>query len=312
MRIAVFGSGGVGGYFGGRLAELGEDVTFVARGDHLEAMNKTGLKVDSIAGDFRVRNLSATDNPKQVGIVDYILCAVKSWQLPAAAKAMKPMIGPETLVIPLQNGVEAPTQLIEVLGEGPVIGGLCAIIAFLTGPGHIKHNGANPLIRFGHLDKHADPRINALSELFNHCKGVKSSIPDDINVAMWQKFLLITPWSGVATVARAPIGILLQQAETRQMLLDAMQEICNLAAALEIDMPADSIQKTMATLESFPAHSKTSMQRDLEGGLPSELDIQNGAVVRLAQEAGVDTPVNGFILGSLRAQELRARGALKF
>lgn len=312
MRIAVFGSGGVGGYFGGRLAELGEDVTFVARGDHLEAMNKTGLKVDSIAGDFRVRNLNVTDNPKQVGIVDYILCAVKSWQLPAAAKAMKPMIGPETLVIPLQNGVEAPTQLIEVLGEGPVIGGLCAIIAFLTGPGHIKHNGANPLIRFGHLDKHADPRINALSELFNHCKGVKSSIPDDINVAMWQKFLLITPWSGVATVARAPIGVLLQQAETRQMLLDAMQEICNLAAALEIDMPADSIQKTMATLESFPAHSKTSMQRDLEGGLPSELDIQNGAVVRLAQEAGVDTPVNGFILGSLRAQELRARGALKF
>jgi len=312
MRIAVFGSGGVGGYFGGRLAELGEDVTFIARGTHLEAMLKTGLQVDSIAGDFSVMNLHATDNPKLVGIVDYVICAVKSWQVPAAAKAMRPMIGPQTLVIPLQNGVEAPAQLIEVLGEDAVIGGLCALIAFRVGPGHIRHNGANPLIRFGHLDNHADPRINALSEAFNRCKGVKSSIPDDVKVAMWQKFLLISAWSGVAAVTRAPIGILLQQAETRQMLLDLMQEICDLAMALDIDMPADGIQKTIDILESFPSNSTTSMQRDIEEGLPSELDAQNGAVVRLAEEVGVDTPVNRFILGSLRSQELRARGALKF
>jgi 2-dehydropantoate 2-reductase len=312
MRIAIFGSGGVGGYFGGRLAELGENVTFIARGAHLEAMLKTGLQVDSIAGDFSVINLNATDNPKLVGIVDYVICAVKSWQVPAAAKAMKPMIGPQTLVIPLQNGVEAPGQLIEVLGTDAVIGGLCALIAFRVGPGHIRHNGANPLIRFGHLDNHADPRINALSEVFNHCKAVKSSIPDDVSVAMWQKFLLISAWSGVAAVTRAPIGILLQQAETRQLLLDSMQEIYNLALALDIAMPVDSIQKTMNTLESFPANSTTSMQRDLEECLPSELDAQNGAVVRLSQETGVETPVNCFILGSLRSQELRARGALKF
>ena len=312
MRIAIFGSGGVGGYFGGRLAELGEDVTFIARGTHLRAMLKSGLRVDSIAGNFKLNKLNATDNPKQVGFVDYVICTVKSWQVPIAAKAMQPMIGPQTLVIPLQNGVEAPGQLIEVLGEDAVLGGLCAIISFKAGPGHIKHIGANPLIRFGHLDNHADPRINTLSELFNRCDGVKSSIPDDIIVAMWQKFLLISAWSGVAAVTRAPIGILLQQAETRQMLLDAMQEICDLAMARDIDMPADSIQKTMNALEGFPANSTTSMQRDLEQRLPSELDVQNGAVVRLAEAVGVDTPVNRFILGSLRSQELRARGALKF
>lgn len=312
MRIAIFGSGGVGGYFGGRLAEQGEDVIFIARGAHLEAMTRTGLQVDSIAGDFNLRKVSATDNPKQAGQVDYVICSVKAWQVQAAAKAMRPMIGPETLVISLQNGVEAPGQLIEVLGADAVVGGLCAIITFQTGPGHIKHNGANPLIRFGHLDNHADPRINTLSEAFNRCNGVKSSIPDDVNVALWQKFLLISPWSGVGAVTRAPIGVLLQQAETRQMLLDAMQEIYTLALARDIEMPQDSIQKTMDTLESFPPNSTTSMQRDIVDGLPSELDAQNGAVVRLADEVGVDTPVNRFILGSLRSLELRARGALKF
>ena len=312
MRIAIFGSGGVGGYFGGRLAQSGKDVTFIARGAHLEAMLKTGLQVDSIAGDFTLPKLNATDNPKQVGKVDYVICSVKSWQVPAAAKAMRPMIGPQTLVIPLQNGVEAPGQLIDVLGEDAVIGGLCGLIAFRVGPGHIKHNGANPLIRFGRLDGQADPRINELSEVFNGCHGVKSSIPDDVNVAMWQKFMLVSPWSGVGAVTRAPIGILLQQAETRQMLLDAMQEIYNLALARDIKIPADSIQKTMDLLDSFPANSTTSMQRDLTDGRPSELDVQNGAVVRLAEDVGVETPVNRFILGSLRSLELRARGALKF
>lgn len=312
MRIAIFGSGGVGGYFGGRLAEQGEDVIFIARGAHLEAMTRTGLQVDSIAGDFNLSKVSATDNPKLAGQVDYVICSVNAWQVQAAAKAMRPMIGPETLVIPLQNGVEAPGQLIEVLGADAVVGGLCAIITFQTGPGHIKHIGANPLIRFAHLDNHADPRINTLSEAFNRCNGVKSSIPDDVNVALWQKFLLISPWSGVGAVTRAPIGVLLQQAETRQMLLDAMQEIYTLALARDIEMPQDSVQKTMNTLESFPPNSTTSMQRDIVDGLPSELDAQNGAVVRLADEVEVDTPVNRFILGSLRSLELRARGALKF
>lgn len=312
MRIAIFGSGGVGGYFGARLAQSGLDVTFIARGAHLDAMLKNGLKLDSIAGDFILQKINATDNPQQVGYVDYVICGVKSWQIPAAARAMQPMIGPDTLVIPLQNGIEATSQLISEFGENVVLGGLCAIIAFQAGPGHIKHIGANPLIRFGHLDKHADSRVNILSEIFNRCQGVKSSIPEDINIALWQKFIFISAWSGVGAVSRAPIGILLQQPETRQMLIDAMQEIYTLALAREVELPENSVEKTMDTLRSFPPNSTTSMQRDIDNGLPSELDAQNGAVVRLAEEVGVDTPVNRFILNSLRSQELRARGAIKF
>ncbi|MFV2032986.1 MAG: ketopantoate reductase family protein, partial [Gammaproteobacteria bacterium] len=172
MRIAVFGSGGVGGYFGARLAQARQDVVFIARGAHLQAMRNSGLRVDSIAGDFSLKHVEATEDPRQVGEVDCVICGVKAWQLVTAAKAMKPMVGGNTLVIPLQNGVEAPSQLADILGTDSVLGGLCALIAFRAGAGRIKHIGANPLIRFGHMDNHADPRVNALSEIFDRCRGV--------------------------------------------------------------------------------------------------------------------------------------------
>ncbi len=312
MRIAVFGSGGVGAYFGGRLAQIGQDVVFIARNETLAVLRSQGLKVGSIAGDFSIDKVEVTNNPSDIGVVDYILCCVKSWQVPAAARAMKPMIGPDTLVIPLQNGVEAPQQLIGEIDAANVLGGLCAIVAFQAGPGHIKHSGGNPLIRFGHLDNHPDPRVNSLSEILNHCSGVKSSIPDDVLVAMWQKFMLITPWSGLGAVSRAPIGVLLEQAETRELLTQAAEEIYQLALALDIKLPKNSVNKTLSTLEGIPPNSTTSMQRDLVRGRPSELDAQNGAVVRLAKEAGVETPVNRYFLYSLRSLELRARGALSF
>jgi 2-dehydropantoate 2-reductase len=312
MRIAVYGCGGVGAYFGGRLAQIGQDVTFIARNESLSAMRARGLKVGSIAGDFLLDRVKVTNNPADVGHVDYVLCCVKAWQVTAAARAMQPMVGPDTLVVPLQNGVEAPSQLINVLGPANVLGGLCAIVAFQASPGHIKHTGGNPLIRFGHLDNHPDPRVNALSEIFNHCSGVKSSIPDNIVVAMWQKFMLITPWSGLGAVSRAPIGVLLEQPETRELMSEAAQEVYRLGLALGVPLPDDSVARTMETLEGITPNSTTSMQRDLVGGRPSELDAQNGAVVRLAYEAGIDTPINRFILYSLRSLELRARGALSF
>ena len=312
MRIAVYGSGGVGAYFGGRLAQLGQDVTFIARNDNLSVLRSSGLKVGSIAGDFSIDKINVTNNPADVGIVDYVLCCVKAWQVPSAARAMKPMVGPDTLVIPLQNGVESPEQLAGTLDAENVLGGLCAIVAFQANPGHIKHSGGNPLIRFGHLDNQPDPRVNALSEIFNHCSGVKSSIPEDIQVAMWQKFMLITPWSGLGAVSRAPVGILLDQPETRDLLTEAIEEVLQLGRAKGIDLPQDSVSKTLATLGDIPPNSTTSMQRDLIAGKPSELDAQSGAVVRLAYEVDLDTPVNRFILYSLRSLELRARGALKF
>ena len=312
MRIAVYGCGGVGAYFGGRLAQIGQDVIFIARNENLSVLRSQGLKVGSIAGDFIIDRVNVSNNPAEVGVVDYVLCCVKSWQVTAAARAMMPMVGPDTLVIPLQNGVEAPAQLASILDPANVLGGLCAIVAFLAGPGHVKHSGGNPLIRFGHLDNHADPRINTLSEIFNHCSGVKSSIPEDVVVAMWQKFMLISPWSGLGAVSRAPIGVLLEQPETLELLTQGIDEIYQLGRALDVNLPKDSIERTLATLRDIPPNSTTSMQRDLVRGRPSELDAQNGAVVRLAHEAGIDTPVNRFFLYSLRSLELRARGALTF
>ena len=312
MRIAVFGCGGVGAYFGGRLAQIGQDVTFIARNENLLALRSKGLKVGSIAGDFVIDRVKVTNEPADVGIVDYVLCCVKAWQVTAAARAMLPMVGPDTLIVPLQNGVEAPEQISSFVDPANVLGGLCAIVAFQAGPGHFKHSGANPLIRFGHLDDRPDPRINALSETFNHCIGVKSSIPQNVAVAMWQKFMLITPWSGLGAVSRAPIGVLLDQPETRGLLIEAADEIYRLGLARGIPMPKDSVAKAMAMLEGMPANSTTSMQRDLVHGRPSELDAQSGAVVRLAYEVGLDMPLNRFIVYGLRSLELRARGALTF
>jgi 2-dehydropantoate 2-reductase len=312
MRIAIFGSGGVGGYFGGRLAQAGYDVTFIARGEHLAAMRESGLRVDSVVGDFVLDKVQVTDDPKQVGKVDFVICAVKAWQVAAAAKNMIPMIGPDTLIIPLQNGLDASEDLSGSLGAEAVLGGLCALIAFQAGAGHIKHNGANPLIQFNRLDGQADLRVNQLSEAFNHCSGVKSSIPGDVNVAIWLKFLLISPWSGLGAVSQAPIGVLLKLVETRQLLIDSIQEIYQLGLAQGVNLPGDSIQRTLNILESLPESSKASMQKDMANGKPSELDQQNGAIVRLGKVLDIDTPINRFILDSLRPQELRARGALRF
>lgn len=312
MRIAVFGAGGVGGYFGGRLAQAGEDVVFIARGDHLQAMLKHGLRVDSVKGDFVVKPVQAMDDPAQVGIVDAVLLGVKAWQVTDAAEAMRPMVGPDTFVLPLQNGLEAPKHLAEVLGDQHVLGGLCGLSTFIVGPGHICHAGADPFIRFGELDNRSSERVERLRQAFERASGLTVEIPPDIHVAMWQKFVLINAWSGVGAVTRAPVGIFRSQPGTRQMLEQTMTEIYNVARARNIALPKDVIAKTMAFLESMPPDTTASMQRDIMNGRPSELEAQNGAVVRMGQEVGVETPVNAFIYHSLLPMEMRARGQLQF
>ena len=312
MRIAIFGSGGVGGFFGARLAQAGQQVIFIARGANLAAMRNHGLQVESIDGDFVLDTVEATDDPGEVGKVDYIICGVKAWQVRVAAQTMLPMVGENTLVISLQNGVEAPAQLAETLGQDKVLGGLCKVIVFREGAGRIKHIGAKPLIQFGHLDNHADPRVDSLAQIFDRCHQVKSSIPENIQVALWQKFMLICSWSGVGAVTRAPVGLLLKQSGTRDMMIAAMQEIITLAQAKNIDLPNNSAEINIAGLAQLAPASTTSMQRDIAGGMPSELDYQTGAVVRLAEEVAVDTPVNRFILDSLSLLEQKARGRLEF
>jgi len=311
MRIAVFGAGGVGGYFGGRLAQAGEDVVFIARGDHLKAMVTHGLRVDSVKGDFVLKPVKATDDPAKAGIMDVILVGVKAWQVTNAAEAMRPMVGPETFVLPLQNGLEAPTQLAAVLGDQHVLGGLCGLSTYIVGPGHIRHAGADPFVRFGELDNRPSDRVKRLQKVFERA-GVIAKIPQDIQVALWMKFLLITAWSGVGAVTRTPLGVWRSLPETRQMAESALQEIIRVAQARDIALPENAMPTTMKAYDSLPPDITSSMQRDIAEGRPSELDAQIGAVVRFGKEADVATPLHRLIYNSLLPMELRARGQLQF
>jgi 2-dehydropantoate 2-reductase len=312
MRIAIFGTGGVGGYFGGRLAQSGADVVFIARGEHLQAMREYGLKVDSIKGDFVVHSIQATDDPNEIDPVDVILVSVKAWQVPEAAQAMRPMVGPETVVVPLLNGVEAPAQLADVLGTDHVVGGLCGIISFVAGPGHIQHTGADPFINFGELDNNHSERVESLRRAFAKTTGITVKIPPSIQIAMWRKFLLVAPWSGIGAITRAPLGTFLGLSKTRQMLQKVMQEVFNVAQVRGIALPKDVVDKTLVFMDSLPPNGTASMQRDIMEGRPSELEAQNGAVVRLGQEVGVATPLNTFIYHSLLPMELKATGQIQF
>jgi 2-dehydropantoate 2-reductase len=311
MRIAVFGAGAVGGYFGGRLAEAGEEVVFLARGEHLQALRDRGLRVESIKGDFLLQPVQATDDPAQVGTVDVVLVGVKAWQVAEAAQAMQPLIGSETFVVPLQNGVEAPGQLAAALGAEHVLGGLCKIISSRVGPGHIHHTGIEPYVAFGELDNRPSERAERLRQAFERA-AVVTEIPSDIHVAMWEKFLFIVSFSGVGAVTRAPVGVLRSLPETRAMLEGAMEEVLAVAQAQGIALPQEAVPRTMAFIDGLPPGGTTSMQRDIMAGRPSELEAQNGAVVRLGREAGVATPLHAFIYASLLPLEQRAQGEVDF
>jgi len=311
MRIAIFGAGSVGGYFGGRLSQVGEDVVFIARGEHLNAMLTHGLRVDSINGDFAVQPVQATDDPSKIGEVDMVLVGVKAWQVSEAAEAMRPMIGPETFVLPLQNGLEAPAQLSEILGDQHVLGGLCGLFCYVAGPGHIVHAGTDPFVKIGELDNRRSQRVELLLDTFKRAR-VNAEIPPDIQVAMWMKFLLIAVWSGMGAVTRAPVGIWRSLPETRRMAELSLQEIIAVAVARGISLPEEALQMIMTMYDGLVPQSTASLQRDVMEGRPSELEAQFGAVVRFGQEADVATPLFEFIYHSLLPMELRARGQIQF
>jgi 2-dehydropantoate 2-reductase len=312
MRIGVFGSGGVGGYFGGRLAEAGEDVRFIARGAHLAAMRERGLRVTSPAGDFVVRPVHASDDPSALGEVDVVLVAVKAWQVAEAADMIRPMLGAETFVVPLQNGIEAPDTLAAALGRNRVLGGLCRIIAYVEGPGHIRHAGVPPSVTFGELDALGSARAEALRAAFARARGVQAEVAPDVRAAMWEKFLFIAATSGVGALTRAPAGIIRSQPETRALLTQALTEIHAVALAQGIALPADAVNTTLTFVDSLPADGTMSMQRDVIDGRPSELEAQIGAVVRLGEARGVPVPLHRTIYAALLPLERRARGVIGF
>jgi len=311
MRVAVFGTGGVGGYFGARLAAAGVDVVFIARGEHLAAIRTRGLRLESSLGDVLVHPAHASDAPTTVGRVDVVLLGVKTWQVPEAADAMRPLLGPETCVVSLQNGIDTPAVLADCLGAAHVVGGVCAAFSFIAGPGHIRHMGGTPFVKFGELDNQKTARVEQLREAFARA-GMVAEVPADIHVVLWEKFMLVVPLGGLGAVTRAPIGVLMTVPETRQLVERGLEEMAQVARAQAIPLADDIVARTLAVLDTLPPNGTSSLQRDIAAGKRSELEAWTGAVVRLGAEVGVATPLHTFLYASLLPLELRARGEVAF
>ncbi len=309
MKFAFVGIGALGGYFGGRLAKAGNEVVFLARGATLEALRHDGLRVESVLGDFSLTRVNATDRAEEVGQPDAVFVTTKTWQVPEAAHQILPIVGPGTVVIPLQNGVEAYDQLAEVVGAERVLGGLCHVIAFATAPGVIRHIGPKPLITLGEWDNSRTPRLERLAEALA-AAGIDTRVPPDFRAALWEKFMYIAPFGGVGSVTRAPIGEVRSLPETRALLQRAMEEIRSLARAHGIELGEQVVSRLMRLVDSLPADATASMQRDVAAGRPSELAALSGAVVRLGRAKQVNIPVHEFIYAALLPGELRARGEL--
>jgi 2-dehydropantoate 2-reductase len=298
MKLAVIGAGAVGGYFGGRLVLGGNAVVFLARGKTLRALQREPLRVESINGDFEAR-VCATDKGEEIGTVSVVLVAVKTWQVNEVAAAIRPMLGRGSIVVPFQNGVDAPAQLAAVLGADHVVGGLCKILASAVAPGHIRHISAEPFIVFGEIDRsRSDHRLEKVRDTFA-AAGIGCEIARDIVAAMWEKFLFVTPCGSLGAVTRLPVGEIRTNRTLRAQLIEAMQEIVKIADARGINLPGDVVRKAMDVIDMLPKDSTFSMQRDIMGGRPSELEAQTGAVVRLGREVAVSTPLHASFYETL-------------
>lgn len=305
MKIAIMGTGGIGGYFGGRLAQAGNDVTFIARGAQLDAIQTKGLKVNSINGDFLVCPVQATENIQSLGKVDLVLVTVKAWQVREVAREMKPVIHNETVVLPLQNGVLAAEEITGELGKERVMGGLCRIFCKVIAPGVIEHSGIEPTIILGELDNQKTTRAEILERLFNEA-GIHSFIASDIHAELWKKFISICV-SGFLAVTRSPYGVVRELPETRGMIYELLSEIYEVSKKVGINLPDDLVDKLLAAIDTFPYDATSSLTRDVMEGKPSEIEYQNGTVVRFGKKYHVDTPVNQFIYHCILPMELKAR-----
>lgn len=305
MKIAIIGAGGVGGYFGGRLAQNGNEVIFLARGEHLKAIRENGLEVKSVLGDFLINPARATDNLNEIGKVDLVILGVKAWQLTEVALKLKPVIKENTIVIPLQNGVSAAEELKEYLNETNIVGGLCFIISMIESPGVINHCGIEPSIVFGELNNYKSERLNRVKEVFDN-SGIKAKISEDINTELWKKFITICV-SGLLAVSKTTYGELRELPETRQMMIDLLYEIYELSQKSGIKIESDFVEKTILLIDSYPYNSTSSLTRDVWEGKPSEIDYQSGTVVKLGKKYGVNTPVNEFIYHCILPMEIKAR-----
>ena len=299
MRIAVVGAGGVGGAFGAALAKAGADVTFIARGAHLAAMKSKGLRIEGGRGETHLVPTRATDDPAAVGPVDFVLFCVKLWDVESAGQHIKPLVGPDTAVIPLQNGIDAPERLVPILGKQAVMGGVAQISASIVGPGVIRQVGTFMRMLFGELDGSTSKRGEALLALCQKA-GFDVVLSNQIVTELWMKFILLATNASVMAVARQPIGKLRDDPDMRQQFVAAYQEVVDVGKARGVKLPADAVDKMLAFNAGAPPTMKPSMALDLERGNRIELPWLGGKVVELGRQLGVPTPTHSFMYAALK------------
>ena len=305
MRIAVIGSGGVGGTFGAALAQAGADVSFVARGAHLEAMRANGLRVVSPRGDMHIHPCKATDNPADIGVMDVVLFCVKLWDVESAGTGIKSLIGPATAVIPLQNGIDAADRLIPILGSDAVMGGVAQISGAIEQPGVIRQNGTFMKIVFGELDGTLSERGAAFQSMCQKA-GFDAALTDAIQTALWEKFVLLAVNSSVVALTRLPFGKLREDADVLALFSASYAEAIAVGRALGVKLPPDMQARVEKAVPNYPPAMKPSMAVDLDRGNRLELPWLAGKVVALGKELGVPTPVFSVMYAALK---LYANGA---
>ena len=294
MRITIMGSGGVGGYFGARLAHAGCDVSFVARGRQLQALREQGLRVESPLGDLHLPQVRATDDPASLGSSDLVLFGVKLWDTEAAAAQIKPLIGPRTAVVSLQNSVVKDDILRRVLGDAAVVGGAAYIAATIAEPGLIRHTGTMQKIAVGEFDGRRSARLERFAQACQSA-GIGHEISPQIRQTIWEKFVFLVALSGVTTTARVPIGIIRSQPRTRTFLRDVMLEVATVARAEGVPIAADFVDARIAFADTLPATMTSSMHHDLDRGNRLEVPWLAGDVVARGERLGVPTPCNRAI-----------------
>lgn len=298
MRIAIMGSGGIGGYFGAKLAQGGAEVSFIARGAHLAAMRADGLRVESAGGVIELPAVRATDDPVTIGPVDLVLLGVKLWDTEAALRAIEPLTHSGAAVVSFQNGVQKDDQLRAALGADVVIGGVSYVAAAIARPGVISQTGAMQRLVFGELDGSRSGRVDALLEA---CRagGIDAEVSDDIKLATWQKFVFLVGISGLTASTRLSIGPVRENPDSRALLLDTMREVVAVGRALGVELAEDFAENRLAFCDGLPAAMKASMLNDLERGNRLELPWLSGGAVELGHGVGVPTPCNRALAGIL-------------
>ena len=307
MKIVVMGTGGTGGYYGALLAGRANDVTFVARGEHLAAIRRAGLQVKSVLGDFTLSPANATDDPSGLSEPDLILFCTKTYDTDQAARQIEPIVGKSTSVLSLQNGIDAAERIGRVVGMEHIIGGATWISSAVEAPGVIHHVSGFRRVVMGELDGRRTPRLQAIQDAFQDA-GVEAEASDDILKVLWTKFLFISPTSSFGSLTRLPAAAYRAVPETRRQIVRLMREIEAVARSQGAALDADVVEQTLAFMDGAASNIRTSMQLDVESGHASEIESMLGVIGRKGRAAGVDTPLADALYALLLPVELHARG----